>query len=308
MRSDVLLAIGLVGLPVLSGIWIVALLNERVRWRSRYAQAYMLLLLLTAWQLVWHEVNFEFVLLGVTGITCIFWVIARMSSITTTQRSRIGPIGSYAPLLLAVLLVRSFWYEPFQIPSASMRPTLEVGDFLLVNKFAYSLHIPGTKRVLLDIGRRPERGDIVVFDPPGISRRYIKRVIGIPGDSVAYRNRELWINGERLPLTNVRHDEGARILTEQLSGCRQYPVRFHTRRGADLAPTKVPDGYYLMLGDNRDNSSDSRVWGLVPFERIYGRAEWRWIFWPSLFSLPSFHRFGRINPSCEKVGQTSEQA
>ena len=202
---------------------------------------------------------------------------------------------SFFPVLAIVLVLRSFLVEPFQIPSGSMLPTLEVGDFILVNKFAYGLRLPvvGTKIVPVD---DPARGDVMVFKYPEDGKtNYIKRVVGLPGDRIRYRNKTLYINGEMIATRFVAKLPPVELKQEQL-GDREHAI-FLTmggRSGAGEGEWVVPDDQYFMMGDNRDNSNDSRFWGMVPDELIVGKAFAIWMHWESLTSLPSFSRAGSI--------------
>ncbi|EAT11766.1 signal peptidase I [Bermanella marisrubri] len=195
----------------------------------------------------------------------------------------------FFPILLLVLVLRSFLVEPFQIPSGSMEPGLVKGDFILVNKYAYGFRLPvlGTKVIEMD---DPARGDIMVFIPPHDPRYFIKRVIGLPGDQIRYSNKELFVNGEKIlhEPTNLPMASSSRVL--ELAE-KDYTVQHY--RGL---PSKgdgewiVPEGHYFMLGDNRDNSGDSRFWGFVPDENIVGKAFAVWMHWENWGSLPSFDR------------------
>lgn len=200
---------------------------------------------------------------------------------------------SFFPVLLFVLVLRSFLAEPYQIPSESMVPTLLVGDFILVNKYAYGLRLPvfGTK--IVDVGD-PQRGDVMVFVPPHDPRYFIKRVIGIPGDHVVYENKVLYINGERLNYELVDAQPSlcrrGRICeyTEVIDG-KSHSILKHSGR----APTRswqIPAGKYLMMGDNRDRSEDSRRWGLAAEENIVGKAIAIWLHKDPGFNLPNFSR------------------
>ncbi len=203
---------------------------------------------------------------------------------------------SFFPVLALVLLLRSFLYEPFQIPSSSMEPTLLVGDYILVNKFNYGLRLPVTRTKVLSLGE-PERGDVVVFFPPHMNDTYyIKRVIGLPGDVIRYRNKQLTVNGEAIPqdwLSTVpfgrsRLNIGRELLTDAPGHLFQTNDA-RLRRDFEV---RVEAGHYFMMGDNRDNSADSRVWGQVPERDIVGQAVAIWMHWPTLMSVPSFTRVG----------------
>lgn len=212
---------------------------------------------------------------------------------------------SFFPVLALVFVLRSFIAEPFQIPSGSMEPTLDIGDFILVNKYTYGIRLPVINKKIISVND-PQRGDVMVFFPPHLPKTYfIKRVIGLPGDEIEYRNHELFINGkkveesdaERLPAGSpyyrkVRETIGDKTYTTnknlipgQLSG--------EPRRGF-AGKWTVPAGHYFMMGDNRDHSSDSREWLFVSEEAIVGKAFAIWMHWDSLFSIPSFDRVGKI--------------
>ena len=205
---------------------------------------------------------------------------------------------SFFPVLLLVLVLRSFLVEPFQIPSTSMVPTLEVGDFILVNKFTYGIRLPVVRTKVLEINK-PKRGDVMVFFPPHEKRYFIKRVIGLPGDKIDYIDKQLFINGEKVP----------ELLKAQLPTRRPFFEIYeetlgdtvHHIRKALNAPVNidqrgivVPEGHYYMMGDNRDNSSDSRVWGPVPEENIVGEAFAIWMHWKGLGHWPDISRIGGI--------------
>ncbi len=218
---------------------------------------------------------------------------------------------SFFPVILIVFLLRSFLVEPFKIPSGSMVPTLVVGDFILVNKFTYGIRLPIIHKKITALNV-PERGDVMVFRyPEDPSTDYIKRVVGLPGDRVSYLNKTLRINGvevQKKPLPDYLHRERIHyskqyserngnvehaILIEDdappaVPFVKQFPHRENCTYNADGVACTVPSGHYYMMGDNRDNSADSRVWGFVPDENIVGRAFFIWFN----FSEPS--RFGRF--------------
>lgn len=202
---------------------------------------------------------------------------------------------SFFPVLLLVLVLRSFLVEPFQIPSGSMLPTLQVGDFILVNKFAYGIRLPVVDYKIIDVGN-PKRGDVMVFRYPVNPKvNYIKRVIGLPGDKITYKNKILYVNGVKANQTFVSekwfpHSE---LLREQL-GDVSHSVYHDVASPATDVEVVVPANKYFMMGDNRDNSSDSRVWGFVPETNIVGKAFAVWLHWDTFLSFPSFSRNGII--------------
>ncbi|MGF2736356.1 signal peptidase I [Marinobacter sp. DUT-1] len=202
---------------------------------------------------------------------------------------------SFFPVLAIVLVLRSFLVEPFQIPSGSMLPTLEVGDFILVNKYAYGIRLPVAGTKILEVGN-PERGDVMVFKyPEDGETNYIKRVIGLPGDRIRYQDKQLFINGElvdtrfiaRLPPMELRREDLGEV---------EHDIFLTLGRPGNSGEGEwvVPEGHYFVMGDNRDNSNDSRYWGTVPDELIVGKAFAIWMHWKSITSLPSFDRVGGI--------------
>lgn len=215
------------------------------------------------------------------------------------------------PVILAVFVLRSFLFEPFKIPSGSMIPTLRVGDLILVNKFHYGLRMPVFNTKLL-ANNEPKRGDVMVFRyPPQPSLDYIKRVVGVPGDEVAYLNKRLTINGQPVP-TQPQPDffDGdtmryAKQFTETVDakqyntlndddrpgfvpGASDFPFKDNCNYTVEGIVCKVPQGHYFMMGDNRDNSLDSRYWGFVPDANIVGRAFFVWMNFGDLGRIGSF--------------------
>lgn len=210
--------------------------------------------------------------------------INRVSSWVDTGRSMF-------PVLLIVLVLRSFLVEPFQIPSGSMLPTLKIGDFILVNKFHYGLRLPVLNTKIVSINE-PERGDVVVFKfPENPSISYIKRVVGLPGDIIRYQNKKLYINGEeqsqtllaQLPPQNPQRF----LISENLAGV-EHQIYRDRQRPAQNNEWTVPEGHYFTVGDNRDNSNDSRYWGYVSEDLLVGKAFAVWMHWPTFLSMPSF--------------------
>lgn len=194
---------------------------------------------------------------------------------------------SFFPVILLVLILRSFMMEPFRIPSGSMMPTLLVGDFIMVNKFSYGLRLPVTHQKILDLGE-PERGDVVVFRyPEDHDVDYIKRVVALPGDTVGYVNKQLYVNGELAKQKFLHAYEGVgsgfnmtgnHLLSEQL-GEVNHQILINPERAPMNGEWTVPEGHYFVMGDNRDNSNDSRVWGFVAEENLVGKAVLIWMSW-----------------------------
>lgn len=206
---------------------------------------------------------------------------------------------SFFPVLFIVFFLRSFLVEPFQIPSGSMIPTLEVGDFILVNKFAYGVRAPVLNTEIIPIGK-PQRGDVMVFFPPHQPEiYYIKRVIGLPGDHISYNNHRLTLNGkvieEKLIAALPAGAPVLRMVSEKIDD-KEFTTYKHLQpsRLSVQGSWVVPEGHYFMMGDNRDNSLDSREWGFVSEDAIVGKAFAVWMHWDSFFSIPSFDHVGVI--------------
>ena len=209
-------------------------------------------------------------------------------------------IGSFFPILLAVLIFRSFLFEPFKIPSGSMIPTLLVGDFIVVNKFSYGLRLPVVNKRFIEIGE-PARGDVAVFRFPLDERvNYIKRVVGLPGDTVTYRNKSLFINGELvaqepdgtwLGRGRNRSYQGQRFV-EQLGEVAHEILVHPGVRPAEALSVTVPEGHYFVMGDNRDRSADSRAGWFVSEDLLVGRATRIWMHWDCSRGCVDFSRIG----------------
>ena len=208
---------------------------------------------------------------------------------------------SFFPVILAVLILRSFLVEPFRIPSSSMVPTLLEGDFILVNKFSYGLRLPVVNYEVLELGA-PERGDVVVFRyPEDPSLDYIKRVIGVPGDRIEIRGKRLFLNGDEVVREGLgrfvgegrnRDDTGRRLELEKLPG-RDHRVLIDPEQpGFGNVAITVPDDAYFVLGDNRDHSKDSRYWGFVPEDHLVGRAFFIWMHWDPSNGFIGWKRLG----------------
>lgn len=213
---------------------------------------------------------------------------------------------SFFPVLLMVLLIRSFLFEPYRIPSGSLKPTLLVGDLIVVNKFTYGIRLPVLYNKIIKI-HEPKVGDIVVFRMPGDPRMdLIKRIVGVPGDRLSYINKILYINGHAMSQTvagETRDDNGGPdswpviIKNEQLTNRpHQIYVRPDVNLSGDFKDILVPEGQYFAMGDNRDDSNDSRFWGFVPEANIIGKAHWVLISWNNETHRPRWDRFGdRVN-------------
>jgi len=216
------------------------------------------------------------------------------------------------PVILAVFLLRSFLFEPFKIPSGSMIPTLLIGDLILVNKFTYGIRLP-VINIKITEGKPPQRGDVMVFRyPPKPSMDYIKRVVGVPGDEVSYLNKRLTINGQPVGTNALpeyfdesvmryfkQYEEALgekkhRMINDDdrpafVPGADEFPNRQNCRYSVEGVVCKVPEGQYFMMGDNRDNSLDSRYWGFVPDKNIVGKAFFVWMNFGNLKRIGSFN-------------------
>lgn len=303
-----------------------------------------------AWYVGWVEGNFALLLMLATVVTGVYWVAERLVflpqrrraaqalEVEFTQRNEalvrqgIAPLeGDLAeaqakllaqpwwldwtaglfPVIVAVFLLRSFLFEPFKIPSGSMIPTLRVGDLILVNKYHYGVRLP-VFHTKVWANHEPQRGDVMVFRyPPQPTLDYIKRVVGVPGDEVAYLNKRLTINGvaveqspqpEFFDRDSMRYTrqfgeslEGRqyRVLVDDarpafIPAAHEFPFRDACRYSVEGVVCTVPEGHYFMMGDNRDNSLDSRFWGFVPESHIVGKA---FLVWMNFGDLGRIGRF-----------------
>ena len=303
-----------------------------------------------AWYLGRVEGNFSLLLFLATVVTGIYWfaeryyflpqrqaAAARLEGEAITRRAELARMGisqvdgdiaaardqllvqpwwldwtaGLFPVIIAVFFLRSFLFEPFKIPSGSMIPTLLVGDLILVNKYHYGLRLPVLNTRVTE-GSPPKRGDVMVFRyPPKPSQDYIKRVVGVPGDEVAYLNKRLTINGQPIAATSVPEffdedttryfkqfeevlgDKPHRLLNDDdrpafVAGASDFGFRQNCRYSVEGVVCKVPEGHYFMMGDNRDNSLDSRYWGFVPEQNIVGKAFFVWMNFGNLRRIGSF--------------------
>ncbi|MFT4021724.1 MAG: signal peptidase I [Acinetobacter sp.] len=286
------------------------------------------------------DFDFNLILVPVTFILFVVWLFDKFKFKQRERKGRgnenflIAWAYDFWPILAVVLVLRSFFYEPFNIPSDSMVPTLETGDFILVNKFNYGVRLPLVNKKVISIGE-PQRGDVIVFRyplKPSIS--YIKRVVGLPGDHLVYRDGQLTVNGQKVQQIStqfarekdqlsslnaqytyetlgqhkhlVRHLEGRDPLVEQYN----YAVNEKQAEALPFVTTvnqtfvqsegkswevKVPQGHYFAMGDNRDESADSRFWGFVPEENLTGRAFYVVMHKEPGLHLPTFSRNGKID-------------
>jgi signal peptidase I len=281
------------------------------------------------------EFDFSAILLGLTVLFGVVWLLDRLffykarkarADASTGEMIEPWPVDwarSLFPVILVVLILRSFIAEPFRIPSGSMMPTLDVGDFILVNKFTYGLRLPAFNNKVVSLNE-PKRGDVVVFRFPGYlcnvdgklvrsgdqscadphaavpGQNWIKRVIGLPGDRIETRGSELYINGERVGNTEIgpykgdpRRPEdqlmltyGAKVYTEHLGSVDHTIALMDAGSPNDIpnavVPSEVPKGCYIVMGDNRYNSTDSRWWGCMPESNLVGKAFFVWLSWKGM--------------------------
>lgn len=258
--------------------------------------------------------NFELILFYATiiaGLITLFdtlFLAKKREQVNAGEEDKLPVIIDYArsffPVLLIVFLLRSFLYEPFRIPSGSLEPTLFAGDFILVNKFDYGLRLPVLHKTVFASHAVPQRGDIMVFRwPPNPSYNFIKRVIGLPGDKISYINKELFVNGQKIPQEFVQNsfalDESgmewkAQEKREDLLGVKHNIYIDAAKSSRDFHDVLVPPGMYFVMGDNRDDSADSRYWGFVPDTNIVGKAVMVWLSWDNTRHSVRFNRMGKL--------------
>lgn len=242
----------------------------------------------------------------ITGIVwggyCVYLKARRRHYDLANEPLMVEYARSFFPVVLLVLLLRSFLAEPFRIPSGSMMPTLLIGDFILVNKFAYGVRLPVANTKIIEMGE-PKRGDIVVFRfPRQPSIDYIKRVIGMPGDRIAYFDKKVYVNGQLASQTPLNVYEG-RGQGQSMSGAMRLEENLESvkhdilvMQGAASVEDVfvVPEGQYFVMGDNRDNSNDSRYWGFVPEANLVGKAFFIWMNWDLDNKGVDFTRLGTV--------------
>lgn len=249
--------------------------------------------LILLWRIFIYAADFGVVLFIISLVALVVMIlgfIIKSEVIFKTSR------GYFIPLFL-IFILRTFMYEPYQVPSGSMIPGLKVGDFLLVNKFDYGLKIARTSSNTI-FNNDPEYGDVVVFIPPHNPVPYVKRLIGKPGDKILYYQKRLFVNGNEVPINLISEDNNAKFYEQSLNN-KNFVIRvqeFDEFSQLDqVYRAVVPDGMYFVMGDNRDRSSDSRIWGFVPRDNFFGKAEYIWMSWECWTCLPSFSRAGKIN-------------
>jgi len=309
-------------------LWIQFTKKEKSFYRNLTGTLMFLVALVILYRVFVLNLDFGLVLSVATLLAATSWILGSILTIDELRKES----KSYFFILLTITCIRSFAYEPYQIPSRSMVPGLQVGDFVLVNKHSYGLKVPGTNYLLTDL-RKPERNDVAVFIPPhtlcnssplearpdlgalstsqsrlflnkflklqkdrcttnGI--KYVKRIIGIPGDEVEVKGYEIWINGNKLNHEIISSINGESFIKETIDN------KTHVIRSLGLTEYAqhkwiVPEGRYLAIGDNRDNSLDSRAWGYFSEDTLVGKAEYIWLHWSSFTDLPTFARNQRIN-------------
>lgn len=246
------------------------------------------------------DFNFELILTLAVVITGIIFVLdklfgSKQKRVTFIKKQKIiFAVMDYSrslfPVLFLVFILRSFVVEPFRVPSGSMYPTIQIGDFILVNKFSYGIRLPVTGTKVIDL-KNPKFGDVIVFKAPeNESIDYIKRVVGTPGDTVSYQDRILFINGKEIARIDGGFFEGLDSGV-RFSGFQEYTesnqgVSYKILHDVNspiyrmnLSPTVIPEGYYFVMGDNREHSEDSRFWGFLPEKNIKGKAMFVWMNW-----------------------------
>lgn len=278
------------------------------------------------------HLDFALVLVVATFFTGVVWLLDKLVFKKRRKQfsgeAKPGVLVEYSnsffPVLALVLVLRSFLFEPFQIPSGSMLPTLKVGDFILVNKYSYGVRLPVVNQRILEVSD-PQLGDVAVFRYPLDERlNYIKRVIGTPGDTISYQDKALTVNGQAIArelLEKYPTEAPSEWLWQETLGEAEHQVFNYPPRTFDFPEIQVPEGYYFVMGDNRDHSNDSRFWcqgqvndasgclvvpgyvnergaplvmGFVPEETLVGKAVAVWMHWPEFLSLPDFSAFRRI--------------
>jgi len=296
MFTDPIFLIATFSLVVCLLVWILFNLDQpkiSEKYLKISSQISLPLSLILLWRIFIYAADFGVVLFIISLVALVVMIlgfIIKSEVIFKTSR------GYFIPLFL-IFILRTFIYEPYQVPSGSMIPGLKVGDFLLVNKFDYGLKIARTSSNTI-FEKDPEYGDVVVFIPPHNPVPYVKRLIGKPGDKILYYQKRLFVNGNEVPINLISEDNNAKFYGQSLNN-KNFVIRvqeFDEFSQLDqVYRAVVPDGMYFVMGDNRDRSSDSRIWGFVPRDNFFGKAEYIWMSWECWTCLPSFSRAGKIN-------------
>ena len=291
MFSDPVFIIALLSVGFLIGLWIHKVLADTLTepiQQTIYTVGF-LAALLGIYRIFVNAGDLGIVLL-LGSIICLIILIAGMikknNLLITTGK------GWFLPVFF-IFILRTFMYEPYQIPSGSMIPGLQVGDFILVNKHSYGLKVNRVGEPFA-FAADPEYGDVVVFIPPHINVPYIKRLIGKPGDTIRYINKKLYVNGNPIDQKFIAVN-GQETLLEEVFQNSQRVIRLQGGSASYPEEFSVPANQYFVMGDNRDNSSDSRYWGFVPRENFMGTGELIWMTWECWACLPTFGRTGFIN-------------
>tara|TARA_B100002051_G_scaffold276629_1_gene326335 strand:+ start:2229 stop:3209 length:981 start_codon:yes stop_codon:yes gene_type:complete len=308
-------------------LWIVSSRKEKVNLTKLASAAMFFAVLLIIFRIFEIQTDFGLIL----GFFTLFSFVSIFVGILLGYRELIKESTSYFLILLVIFCIRSFWYEPYQIPSRSMVPGLQVGDFVLVNKHSYGLKFPGyyfpiTKTI------KPKRGDVAVFMAPhtlckakpeevrpdlgdipineskafissfntlqktkctNFGTKYVKRIIGVPGDNILLKGYDLYINGKKIDSVIETSNHPEYFYREKI-GSKEFIARRTGNEESNSFEWRVPEDRYLVIGDNRDNSLDSRAWGYVSIDHLVGTADYIWMSWTSFSELPNFRRNQRI--------------
>ena len=290
MFGDPIFLLSLLAVFVLIGIWIYQVLQDKLTDQS---QQIIYITGLTAslvgiYRIFVNAGDLGSVLL-IGSVICLIILLVGIFSknalLKTTGR------GWFVPVFL-IFVLRTFIYEPYQIPSGSMIPGLRVGDFILVNKHSYGLKVNRIGNTFA-LSSDPEYGDVVVFIPPHVNVPYIKRLIGKPGDTIGYLNKKIYVNGKAIQQQLISSTEDETFLREILVDSNRI-IRIVGESSSYPEEFIVPADHYFVMGDNRDNSSDSRFWGFVPRKNFMGTGELIWMSWECWTCFPSFERVGFI--------------
>ena len=291
MFSDPIFIIALLLVSTLIGLWIYKVLTDSLtdQMQQTIYTLGFLSALLGIYRIFVNAGDLGVVLL-LGSIICLIILIAgvvkKNDLLTTTGK------GWFLPVFF-IFILRTFMYEPYQIPSGSMIPGLQVGDFILVNKHSYGLKVNRIGKPFA-LASDPEYGDVVVFIPPHVNVPYIKRLIGKPGDIIRYANKKLYVNGSPINQELISLNGTETLLQETFLDSKRT-IRLEGGSASYPEEFSVPAGQYFVMGDNRDNSSDSRYWGFVPRENFMGTGELIWMTWECWTCLPTFRRTGLID-------------